>query len=159
MAIFTLLLITISPFFLATNTWNGITPLESTRIDVENILGKRDLDSKAKDAASYTTKNEKVFVIYSGGNCNIKLNGGWNVEKGKVISLSVYPTIPLKFADYKFDKTKFSNYVEDYVIITTYTNKTDGIGFSVNTEEGTISHFTYFPKSEDDYLLCEKEKQ
>lgn len=156
MTIFGLLLASLSSFFFATNTWNGITPLKSTRTDVENILGKRNPDSKATDAASYTTKNEKVFVIYSGGNCNIKLNGGWNVEKGKVISISVYPKIPLKFADYKFDKTKFSSYVEDYVIITTYTNKTDGIGFSVNTEEETIGYLAYFPKSEDDYLLCEK---
>jgi len=139
------------------NSWNGIVPLKSTRTDVEKILGKPMPDSKVEHIASYKTKNEMVTVLYSTGDCKIQANNGWNIPKGKVIRFSVTPINPPKFADYKFDESKFSSYLEDYVILTTYTNGKDGVGFTVNTSEGVIGQFSYFPTSKDYmHLLCKK---
>jgi hypothetical protein len=138
------------------NQWNGIIPLESTRADVEKIIGKPEPISKNRYAASYTTKNERVFVIYSTGNCNNKPSNGWNVEKLKVISISVFPVTPTKLADHKFDESKFSRHIGDTRSLEEYTNETDGVGFVVNIPYKRIEEFDYFPKSKDRYLLCKR---
>lgn len=140
-----------------TNSWNGITPLKSTREEVEKLLGKPMPHSKAKDAASYKTKSERVFVLYSTGYCNIKPSNGWNIPKGKVIRITVEPDVKPKFAEFKFDESKYRKSQDsDYVDVTSYINEADGIGFEVNTGRGVIDHFRYFPELKDDHLICPK---
>ena len=135
--------------------WNGIAPLESTRTDVERILGKPEPGSKSKSSNYFKMKNERVFVLYSSGDCNVRPSSGWNIPKGKVIRISVNLFVPLKFADYKFDKSKFRNYIEpDISFFTTYTNEVDGIGFTVDTDKEAVLDFYYFPESKYDYLKC-----
>jgi hypothetical protein len=153
MTVFSGLLILAILFYQQSNTWNGITPIKSTQEEVEKIIGK----PESKDSPFYRTKNERIMVLYSTGNCNIKPSNGWNIEKGKVIRISVIPTVKPKFSDYKFDKSKYYHYVDPHIsFVTTYTNKEDGVGFSVNTDSGEIEGFYYFPKSKDDYLICKE---
>lgn len=137
------------------NSWNGITPLKSTRTDVEKILGTPESKSKGDSSDYFKTKDARIFVLYSTGNCDITPSNGWNIPKGKVISISVEPFIPLKFTTYKFDKTLYKKRsTGDYLDSILYVNEKDGVRFTVNTLFNEIDDFTYFPKSTDDYLLC-----
>src|SRR5260370_28973458 len=86
------------------NIWNGIIPLKSTRSDVEKILGPPTLDSKARDAADYKTKEGKVFILYSSGPCNVKPSNGWNIPELTVIQISFYPNFTPKLKDLKIDR-------------------------------------------------------
>jgi hypothetical protein len=139
------------------NIWNGIVPLKSTRADVEKILGKPITDIKDKSADEYKTKNERVFVQYSMGTCDTQPNNGWNIPKGKVLLISIYPNLKPKFAEFKFDKTKFE-VLPDYDMknIIYYSNDKDGVNIEVDTVEGVINAFRYGVESKDDYLRCKK---
>ena len=137
------------------NSWHCIVPLHSTRADVEKILGLPTPDSKAQDAADYRTANERVFVLYSTGSCDVKPSNGWNVSRGTVISITVEPKIKPKLADLKLDERKYEKRKDpemlDYIY---YTNEEEGVSITVNTEEGVVNTFRYSPMSKDKHLLC-----
>jgi hypothetical protein len=138
------------------NCWHGITPLRSTRADVERILGSPTPYSKALDAADYRTENERVFVLYSTGSCDIKPSNGWNVPRGKVIRISVEPNVKPKFADLKLDESKYEKVRDPEVrYLTYYTNEEQGISIEVNTDKGVVTTFRYSPTSKDNHLRCQ----
>jgi hypothetical protein len=137
------------------NCWRGIAPLRSTRADVEKLLGRPVPESKALDAATYKTKSERVFVLYSTGACDVKPGNGWNVPRGTVISISVEPNVKPKLTDLKLDESKYDKARDPEVLfITYYTNEEEGISIEVNTEEGTVTTFRYSPMSKDNHLRC-----
>lgn len=138
-----------------TNCWHGIIPLRSTRADVEKLLGPPTPDSKAPYAADYRTKNERVFILYSTGSCNVESSHGWNVPRGTVIEISVEPNVKPKFADLKLDEGKYEKRKDpEYLSITYYTNEKEGISIEVNTDEGVVNAFSYSPMSKDFHLRC-----
>lgn len=138
-----------------TNCWHGITPLRSTRTDVEKILGPPTPYSKAPDAADYRTESERVFVLYSTGSCDVNPSNGWNVARGTVISISVEPNIKPKFADLKLDESKYDKVRDPEVLnLTYYTDEVQGIIIEVNTEEKVVTTFRYSPMSKDNHLRC-----
>jgi hypothetical protein len=117
-------------------------------------------DSKAADASSYKTENEKIFVLYSTGRCDSKPSSGWNVAPNTVIWLSVDPNKKPRFADYKLDESKYEKRPDPEVrYLTYYTNEQEGIRLVVNTDEGVIKTFEYLPKSEDYKLRCSNYSQ
>ncbi len=138
-----------------TNCWRGITPLRSTRADVEKILGPPTPYSKAADAADYRTKDERVFVLYSTGSCDANSSNGWNVPSGTVISISIEPNTKPKVVDLKLDESKYHKARDPEVrYLTHYTNETEGVSIEVNTDEGVVNAFRYSPMSKDNNLRC-----
>jgi hypothetical protein len=134
--------------------WRGIIPLKSTRIEVEKLLGVPMSHSKGKYVVAYKTKNERVSVSYSTAACNKKPSNGWNVPENTVITITVEPDVKPKFADFKLNKSKYTESKDDLVIFTSYTNEEEGFSITVNTEDGIIDYFIYFPESKYNYLLC-----
>ena len=142
------------------NSWQTIVPLRSTRADVEKVLGYPMADSKTVDAATYKTENERVFVLYSTGQCDSKPSSGWNVISNTVIWLSVDPNKKPRFADYPLDESKYQKRPDPEVrYLTYYINEREGIRLVVNTDQGVINNFEYLPKSEDDKLRCSTSTQ
>ena len=138
-----------------TNCWRGIRPLRSTRADVEKILGIPTPDSKASDAAFYKTTSERVFILYSTGPCDTHPGYSWNAPRGTVIHVSVEPNTKPKFADIKLDESKFKKRPDPELLdYTSYTNEDEGISIEVNTIEGVVTAFNYWPTSKDDSLRC-----
>jgi hypothetical protein len=129
--------------------------LHSTRADVEKILGPPTPESKASDAAFYKTMNERVFVLYSTGSCNVQPSNGWNAPRGTVIHISVQPNTKPKFADLKLDESKYEKRPDPEVLDYTYfTNDEEGISIEVNTVEGIVTAFNYWPTSKANALRC-----
>lgn len=140
-----------------TNAWNGIVPLKSTRADVEKILGVPMSHSIGKHAGGYKTENERVDVLYSTGPCKIKPGGGWNVPELVVTSIDIYPNVRPKIADLNLDEKKFEKTLDPEILHQMYyTNTKDGIGLTVDTSDGTIVRFSYFPESKNAHLKCKK---
>src|SRR6266850_6493366 len=90
------------------NSWHGIVPLHSTRKEVEKILGPSFPESKGNDAIYYYTENERVFVLYSNGPCDVQPSNGWDVPHDTVIQVSVDPKFKPKFAELNLDKKRFA---------------------------------------------------
>lgn len=144
-------------FCQSNNVWNGITPLKSTREDVEKILGKPEPLSVAKYAAGYKTKEGKVFVLYSTGMCDVNSAHGWNIPELTVISISFDPDYPNPyiFSDLKIDRSKFERHPDPGSLhLVSYANEVDGIVLTVDTSDDTVRNFGYFPESKYNCLKC-----
>src|SRR5688500_5683266 len=116
------------------NVWRSITPLKSTRVDVEKILGKPDPTSQGDFAATYTTRWGRVFVLYSTGACSIKPSNGWNIPEMTVISVSVYPEPEPDFNESQFTLKDFVKHPDPEILSSVvYTNAKQGVSIAVNS--------------------------
>jgi hypothetical protein len=137
------------------NSWHGIIPLRSTRADVEKLLGSPTPESKALDAAFYRTENERVFVLYSNGPCDVRAGNYWNVPLGTVITFSVYPNVKPKFTNLKLDESKYKKKEDPEVLdLVYYTSEEEGVSIEVNISEGVVNAIRYSPASRDNCLRC-----
>lgn len=77
--------------------WRTITPLKSTRTEVESLFGPgTDLY-----LANYSLQDGTLSVEYSSGPCRSERKGGWNVQEGTVVSVRFEPKSKKKFASLK----------------------------------------------------------
>lgn len=142
------------------NAWRGITPLHSTREEVERLLGKHQRTIGAKSI--YESKRETVDILYSKGPCELSGVELWNVAKDVVIWLKVIPATKLFVKDLKLDPTRYvrqrESHPENWV---EYRNLEDGV--RVNTildgKEEFVLWFTYEPRKKDNYLRCLKSRR
>ena len=67
--------------------WRRLIPLQSTRADVERLLGP----GKEAYFAIYQLKEGSLFIEYSSGPCRPERKGGWNVSENVVVSVSFSP--------------------------------------------------------------------
>ena len=157
LVLFTLVLFLsfVTPAYPQDNSWNGITPLRSTRADVEKIFGKPDRNSVGTFTAMYQTSSGRVFVLYSTGACYLKPSHGWNVPALTVISMSVYPIPEPNFDESKIDKTKFVKRPDPEILSeVAYPNEKDGVSVSVNSWDQVMTRYHYFPESKYNNLKC-----
>lgn len=139
-------------------SWKGLTPLKSSRADVEKVLGGPAPGSREKHAATYSTAAGRVFVLYSTGPCSVKPSNGWNVTEGTMLSLSFYPAPEPAFDESKIDMKEFEKRPDPEILSSVaYTNEKDGISITVNSWDNTITRYHYFPPSKNNKLKCESE--
>ena len=148
---FLIMLAMVSPS--QTQDWRKIIPLQSTRADVERILGKPEKESPG--FSYYKFKDGDVLIWYSSKPCEGP-SGGWRVPPGTVTGISFSYSDPQpRFAELKLDKSKYKRVMEgDYLDFAAYRNEEEGISYSVNEPKGLISSVTYSPVAKDDYLRC-----
>ena len=132
--------------FAQSNSWNGLTPLRSTRADVEKLFGA------AKECLSGCTyRGEKVGleVFYAERECD----GGWNVPKDTVIRFDLYSFDEGKsFDELKLDRNKFSYTVDD-AMFGTWTNPEDGLSYYFGNFDRFLRSIGYIPKKSDNLNL------
>jgi hypothetical protein len=134
--------------------WHGITPLTSTRKDVERLLGPPTTDRG--DIIFYDFEKETVSFRFSKGSCGVG-SGGWNVPQDVVISVWVTPNPNvLKFTDLKLDATKYKKERDDHVqFIVEYVNEAEGVSYQVDTgADGMVTLIKHFPMSWESHLRC-----
>jgi hypothetical protein len=80
-----------------------LKPLESTREDVETVLGKP--EKYFQTYGLYRTSNGRFSVWYSNGKCQKNTSGlQWKVPQGQVTRIVMYP----------FNELPFNSYVKNY---------------------------------------------
>jgi len=138
-----------------TNSWSGLTPLQSTRQEVEKLLGP------AKDSVGktfiYDTPAEKVHVWYSDGPCKASEIGQWNVPVGTVLQIRVYPKAIILLRDLQLDLRKYKRIPDPSIRNWAfYENHDDGVMVQTQLENGCeqVEIVTYEPKKEDRQLRC-----
>lgn len=106
-------LLTVSTYA-QTNSWKGLTPLVSGKIDVEKLLGKPDYGQDLYvnlSRAEFKTERETVAVVYAADRCK----EGWDVPKDTVLGIRVSPNelSGKSFDELKLDKSKLSVSTDD----------------------------------------------
>jgi hypothetical protein len=129
--------------------WRKLVPLQSTRADVERLLGP----SKEAYFADYKLEEGNLSVIYSSGPCGAGRTGGWNVPKDKVVSLSFSPKHKKRMSALKLSPKKFRKVIDDHVGgVVYYINDEDGITYEV--QRGRVDVVYYEPSGKYKHLYC-----
>lgn len=133
-------------------SWRGITPLRTTRPEVERLLGKPVLSSN--DSATYYTDAEAVSIRYSNGTpCGKSANSEWNVPAGRVISITVSPKTIIQFSSLNLDESKYRKSSDPHRLSAfEYTNIEEGE--SITVVNGEVTSFDYTADSASNHLKC-----
>jgi hypothetical protein len=132
-----------------TNSWQNLTPLLSTRTDVERLLGKPKEDKNF--CCRYETLKEQISVHYATGKCK----EGWNIQKDTLLSLTVSPNsgVALSFDELKLNRNEFSLSADD-AFHGTWTNAEQGLQYHFSNIDRELRSITYLPKKSDNNLRC-----
>jgi len=129
--------------------WRGIEPLHSTKEDVERLLGP----PMTPGGITYDLKTDRVNVVYSAGTCR-EAGAQWNVPRGTVIGITVYPQMRLMLADLKIDLNRFEKFINPHVgDRVSYSDKEEGIAIDA-TSNGEVISLEYFARPKDSPLRC-----
>lgn len=129
--------------------WRGITPLHSTRADVERLLGPAEHDFPTGHSIYRVDRTpvEIVFVQNSGERCSDE------IRPGTVLSIFVDPTDGMSLADFKIDLTRMKRLSFENPDYRAYYDKESG--FLISLLEGRLTTIWYLA-SADDMHLCPK---
>ena len=132
--------------------WRGIIPLQSKRADVVRLLGQP--AEPGGYGVLYKLEEEIVFIEYSSGPCSKDREGGWNVARDTVVSISVTPKKKLQFTDLNLGDNYRKGPSGDVIDIVNYTNEQDGVIYEVDDNTGIIRAISFQPGIENRHLLC-----
>jgi hypothetical protein len=129
--------------------WHGIVPLQSTRKDVEKLLGH----PKSKCNCFYSLANENVIFEYTDRVCSEDSSSGWKVPLDTVVSISVYPLNTRWINEHQINKTRYKIEKDPELPgITHYTSIEDGLIISADNDK--IMGYHYGPSAKDRHLNC-----
>lgn len=131
------------------NSWKGLTPLNSNRADVEKLFGKPTESDYC--CSRYETPDENIAVAYSADRCK----EGWDVAKDTVLSIAVSKESDFgkSFEDLKLVKGDYSVTVDD-AFFGTWTNAEAGLQYYFGNQDLIFYKVTYIPKKSDNGLRC-----
>ena len=156
-----ILWVSIFVMFIAMNLqakeWRGITPLKSTRADVERLLGKEN------EMKRYQFENERAYVFYVTERCGMTYakevteNCRCLVPEGTVLSISVTVEETRKFSALKLNKREFQ---KEFVLpgMYDYSNLTEGVKYTVDERRDQIVEIDYLPSAKDCDDLIKRSK-
>lgn len=129
--------------------WRKLVPLQSTRADVERLLGPNDKSY----GVDYELTDGVPSIEYSSGPCRKERPGGWNVGEGVVISFSFSAKAKQRETDLKLNRKKFRRVIDTHTGgITYYINAVDGIMYEI--QQGKVDSVEYYPPKRYKHLYC-----
>jgi hypothetical protein len=156
-----LLLLSIAMNSVSAKPWKGIVPLESTRTNVERLLGK----PADPEQPRYYLANEIVTVQYSKYGCDqapvVKgwpiLPVLWNVKPDLVTVISVDLKRPVPLSSLSLDLATFKRVPELHLRnVFRYKNEKDGFGIAAYEDAGIemVRGYIYEPEAKYEHLRC-----
>jgi hypothetical protein len=132
-------------------TWRGITPLKSTRADVERLLGP----SKGVQP-KYSLPEMTVVVVYSSCRCGDECKkDDWDVPSDTVTLIRVDFKGLIKLSDLAVDLTKFEKRPGDEDVPGQLSYVSQEEGFAIETgSAGYVGALIYGPQAKDNHLRC-----
>ena len=111
--------------------WKGIRVFETTRIEVERILGSPTETDRVE--TRYESKEAIVRVVYSKAPCTAlgTVMGGFKTPEGTVVEYDVVPKGQMTIDDLNWHKDRYSRWEDNHVIgLVDYHNKQNAIHIS-----------------------------
>lgn len=128
--------------------WRGITPLKSTRTDVERLWGK------PNELGRYEIEQERAYIFYSDGSCTgsnqnlAKVKCECLVARDTVLRVAVTLENGINFP--RVNKSKFNRTpLRSNVPMSTYSDLDDGVVYRVNETDGLVTAIDYWPSNTD----------
>jgi hypothetical protein len=121
--------------------WRGITPLKSSRVEVENLFGKPD------ELGFYKIDNERAIVFYSDGLCDDQNKCECAVPKDTVLRVNVTLNNSMKLSAIDLGSGKYTKKKAPYGTQATYSDLESGIVYTVDESDRTITAIDYWPSA------------
>ena len=133
--------------------WRGISPLRSTRSDVERLLGK----SSHPCHCRYDLEKEVVYFKYSWADdpCATNIPFFPKVTRDTVLEIIVVPKERVLFKDLHFDTSKYQKKGDaDLEYINYFENEEEGVLVEVGPCDEQVKEIYYQPAAGDDTPKC-----
>jgi hypothetical protein len=135
-----------------------IIPLQTTRTEVEKLLGLDEKSSGEKSyAAIYHLNDGVLFIQYSSGPCRPNVEGGWNVPIDTVIQYSFSPKVRKRLSELKLNLKKYRKIPDLHVPGVFYYVNDDGTTYNVHF--GKVDAIEYGPPKSQQHLSCDDKKK
>lgn len=132
------------------NIWDLVTPLRSSRNEVESRLGKP--ISSPCDSCIYVATSGRIIVSYSQGGCDGPIRG-WNVPKDVVLGLAITLQEPLDAPSINFSGPDIAHYLTDTMHDLVVFQET-GLIYDVDDILKKIVGVRHLPGKEDSQYRC-----
>ena len=133
--------------------WRGITPLKSSRADVERLLGR-----PTGPLPTYYLSDVTVTFWYSRCRCGEKSEDDcWNVPVDTVVSIYVTLKGVNRLADLGLDLTRFKKTQGDYDVPGSFRYSNAEEGFGLEGGEEYVNALIYGPRTKDERLRCPRD--
>lgn len=136
--------------------WKQIVVLQSTRNDVERLLGKSRYQGHA---VSYDLEDGHLNIEYTAFNfCEGGNNFGWSVPEWTVINVTFAPYRAPQFSALNLNLKQFRKVRENPCCpdLMTYVNDVEGVSYTTYLG-GILNTIEYFPSSQYNHLRCRKQ--
>ena len=142
----------------STTDWRGLSPLKSTRMDVERTLGTP--DQQLDQQVTYVLPDVHViFYFTSNPKCREKLPyTSWNVAADILTGIDVSLRHPPLVTDTGIDLTKFKKIKENNDLIDRYHYLNGDNSFAIEVDNNRVAGYHYVPGSKHLDLRCEAAK-
>ncbi len=136
---------------ISAESWKGITPLHSSRTDVERILGVK---SAGEGVDEFKVDMDTVQIRYTTKPCQPGEGGKWNVTVGTVTSIWVITHNEVLFDKLGLDLRNFKRSSTDVANNIIYTDDKNGIVFEINEWNNKVLAFYYYEREKDRQMRC-----
>jgi len=135
----------ISAINVRAEAWRGIVPLQSTRADVERLLGK------PGEHGRYQFDKERAYIEYAGTGPCAKVNRCLcKVSEDTVISIYVELEVEMSFSGLKLDQRNYKKFISrGDRTVATYSNHRKGIIYTVDEKDDDVTAIEYLPTAKD----------
>ena len=133
--------------------WRGIVPLESTRADVIKLLGE------PRSTGGYDLGDQFVVIHYSSGDCTAEIHCECLVGPDVVTEIEVTIKTELPLNQLNLDLSSFKKSRDSHLLVYDYyTNRKEGVTYTVFREEARVTVITYYPSEKDCKRLLRRKK-
>jgi hypothetical protein len=143
----------ISGDWMDSQTWRDLSPLRSTRVEIEKRFGKPMLEGNRPRHAIYKDEQGMFSFIYSSGDCTVVGDLKWKAPTDTLLRIDIYPVMPFPISKAWFREHKFVE-KEDLDVHQIYYRK-DGVSVTVQSEDSKVFRVTYFPASKQKDFQCQ----
>ena len=143
----------------STTDWRGLSPLKSTRTDVERTLGRPD-ETIGKDILAYRFPDRVVyFGFVSNPNCKRRLPyTSWNVTSDTLTAIDVIFRPQPLVADTGIDLTKYKKTEVGGDLLDHYNYINADYSFVIEVGNNYLAGYHYRPGNKQLDLRCEAAK-
>jgi hypothetical protein len=126
--------------------WRGLIPLQSTRQDVERLLG-------TPTNYYYDLKNETVYIHFSSGACQGDEPDSYKVPAGTVTRIMVIPKSEPSLKTLRVDIARYKKQVDENIKQHVFYYDEDA-GNAIEVFDGKVESLTYTPGVSQASLRC-----
>jgi hypothetical protein len=140
----------------STTDWRGLSPVQSTRTDVERTLGPPDQTIKNEQMIYYYPDVVVSFYFTSNPACQEKLpHTSWDVTSDTVTGINIVLRHPPLVSETGIDLTKFRKIKGDFDLVGRYYYTNPETGFAIEVGNNYVVGYLYGPGSKLGKLRCE----